>query len=93
MKKYLVQIRVDGETSSRIMTERELADLWETEDLAGVGYDFTTYDIDIFGHVSEVDTWSVVKPVLENKRWMEQEYRDYCEAVNEYGYDFESMDC
>ena len=90
MKKYFVQIRFDGETSCRLMTERELADHWETNDIAGVGCEYAAWDVDFFGKLIPINVEAVVEVVLRQKRWMEQEYRDYCEAVNEYGYDFET---
>ena len=92
MKSYLVQIEFDGEMSSRMMTERELADHWETDDIAGIGYKYFAFDVDTFGKAVPVDVYEIVQAVLADKREMEREYRDYCEAVNEYGYDFESME-
>lgn len=89
MKSYLVQIKFDGEVTSRMMTERELADHWETDDIAGIGCEYKAYDVDTFGQVTPINVYDTVQEILKGKREMEQEYRDYCEAVNEYGYDFE----
>ena len=91
MKKYLVQIKYDGEISSRMMTERELADHWETDDIAGIGCEYSAFDVDTFGKAVKVDVYEIVQAVLKEKREIEQEYRDYCEAVHEYGLDFERM--
>ena len=81
MKSYLVQIKLDGEITSKMMTERELADHWEMDDLAGIGCDYEAFNVDTFGKAVRVkNVYDIVKPVLDQKRWMEQEYRDYCEA-------------
>ena len=90
MKKYFVQIKFDGEISSSMMTERELAEHWETDELAGIGCEYAAWDVDTFGKLVPINVYKTVQEVLAEKRWMEQEYRDYCEAVNEYGYNFES---
>ena len=92
MKSYLVQITLDGESTSRMMTERELADRWEEDDLAGIGCEFAAFDVDTFGQVTPINVYDTVQEILKDKREMEQEYRDYCDAVNEYGYDFEWRD-
>ena len=92
MKKYLVQIRFDGEISSSVMSERELADLWEQDDISGIGYEFAAFDVDTFGEPIKINVYKTVQKILREKREIEQEYRDYCEAVNEYGYDFEIRD-
>ena len=91
MKTYLVQILFEGEMTSKMMTENQLADAWEQDDIAGIGMQFKAFDVDTFGQITPVNVYEIVSEVLENRRWMEQEYRDYCEAVNEYGYDFESV--
>lgn len=89
MKTYLVQIELDGEVSSKMMTERELADHWETDDIAGIGYKYSAFNVDTFGQATAVNVYNIVQEVLAQKRWMEQEYMDYCENVREYGLDFE----
>ena len=92
MKKYLVQIKFDGEIISAMMTDRELADHWETNEIAGIGLEYAAFDVDTFGQVTQINVYETVQEVLGQKRWMEQEYRDYCDAVNEYGDDFEGRD-
>ena len=91
MKTYLVQIKFDGEVTVKMMTERELADHWEMNDLAGIGCEYAAFDVDDFGKAVPINVYDTVKEVLDQKRWEQQEYRDYCEAVNEYGYGFEGM--
>jgi hypothetical protein len=85
MKTYLVQIRYDGDVTSRMMTVRQLADHWETDDIAGIGCEYAAYDVDTFGQVVPVNVYDIVQEELARKRWMEQEYRDCCEA-EQYGY-------
>jgi hypothetical protein len=89
---YLVQIRFEGEVFSKIMTGYELADRYETEAEAGIGEEYAAFDIRDFGNPVRVSVYDIVMPIIDHKRWMEQEYRDYCDAVNEYGYDFEGRD-
>ena len=88
MKKYFVQIWYEGEFSSRIMTELELAEHWEMDDIAGIGCEYRAFDIDTFGQVKEIDVYETVQEVLKGIREMRQEYDDYCRSVREYGYDF-----
>ena len=87
MKSYLVQIMLDGEVTSKMMTERELAEHWETEDLAGCGFVYSAFDVDTFGVATPINVYETAQRVLEEKREIDQEFWDYCEAVNEYGYD------
>lgn len=92
MKTYLVQITLDGETSSKMMTERELARHWENNDIAGIGYEYAAFDVSEFGKAEPVNVYDIAQEVLGQIRWEQEEYRDYCEAVNEYGYNFESQE-
>ena len=91
-KLFFVQIRFDGETWSRMMTGRELADRYETDAEAGIGEEYAAFDVSSFGNPVRINVYELVHPIIERKRWMDQEYRDYCDAVNEYGYDFEGRD-
>lgn len=77
-KQYLVKTDIDGEPINRVMTGREVATLYEDDQLSGIYGDIKVWDIsrDEPKRVSVID---LVDPILENKRWMEQEYRDYCE--------------
>ena len=91
MKTYFVQIKLDGETIGKTMNERELARHWEDNDIAGIGYEYAAFDVDTFGQITPVNVYDVVQDVLGQMRWEQQEYEDYCDAVNEYGYNFEGM--
>ena len=89
-REYLLKTVCDGIKQSSIKTARQIADIYETDQIAGGIYDsMTVIDLDTLQEISLTD---LVEPILANKRWMEQEYRDYCDAVNEYGYDFEGRD-
>ena len=89
-REYLLKTVCDGIKQSSIKTARQIADIYETDQIAGGIYNsMTVIDLDILQEISMTD---LVEPILANKRWMEQEYRDYCDAVNEYGYDFEGRD-
>ena len=92
MKMYLIQTRCGDETFSNVMNEKKLADLYEDDQICGYLDEIIAFDLSDFGNPLRVDVYNVVQPILENKRWMEQEYRDYCDAVNEYGLDFEGVD-
>lgn len=89
-KQYLVKITIDGEVSNSIETGRRIAEIYEEDQYAGMYQSIDVWDID--GDPKPISLLDLVRPILENKRWMEQEYRDYCDAVNEYGYDFEGRD-
>ena len=89
-KQYMVQIKLDGEISCKMMTGRELADRYDYEQEIGIGEEYEAFDVSRFGEPVRVNVYELVSEILDQKRWMDQEYRDYCEAVNEYGYDFES---
>lgn len=89
-REYLLKVTVDGETSASIETGRKIAELYETDRECGYMDNMEVWDIR--SDPVKIDLEELVGPILENKRWIEQEYRDYCDAVNEYGYDFEGRD-
>jgi len=88
MKTYFVQTKCDGEVSSSVKTLHELASLYELDQEACYLDDIVAYDISDYDHPVKVNVYETVTPYLEQRRWMEQEYRDYCELVNEYGYNY-----
>ena len=92
MTTYLVQTKCDGEIFCSVKTIQELADLYELDQVAGFLDGIVVYDISEYDHPVKVDLYDTIAPYLENRRWMEQEYRDYCEMVNEYGYDYPNDD-
>lgn len=88
-REYLLKIVCDDIKQASIKTGKQIADIYETDQIAGIYSSMRVYDLDTLQEISLLD---LVEPILANKRWMEQEYRDYCDAVNEYGYDFEGRD-
>lgn len=78
-KQYFVQIRFDGETWNHMMTGRELADRYETNAEAGIGEEYAAFDVNSFGNPVRINVYELVHPIIERKRWMHQEYLDYCE--------------
>lgn len=85
-KEYLLKTVCDGIRQSSIKTGKQIADIYDFDQDAGVYSSMEVYDLDT---LTKINLLNLVDPILENKRWMEQEYRDYCENVREYGLDFE----
>lgn len=77
-KQYLVKTDIDGEPINKVMTGREVADLYEQDQLCGVYGDIKVWDISE-DEPKRINLIDLVDPILENQRWMEREYRDYCE--------------
>lgn len=88
MKKYFVQTKCDGDICSSVKTLPELASLYELNREADYLDDIVAYDISDYDHPVKVNVMDTVTPYLERREWMEREYRDFCELVNEYGYDY-----
>ena len=88
-REYLLKTVCDGIRQSSIKTGRQIADIYETDQIACIYASMTVIDLDTLKEISLLD---LVEPILADKHWHEQEYRDYCDAVNEYGYDFEGRD-
>lgn len=84
-REYLLKIKLDGEVSFRIATGREIAQIYEEDQMAGIYDELTVYDLR--SEPAKISLHEIVDPILADKKWQEQEYRDYCDAVNEYGYD------
>ena len=81
-KKYLVQMLFDGETSGHMMTMRELADHYETDQICGIGYSYSVYDVSTYGTVITVNDWyDQVEEILYDKRQMQREYEEYCNEL------------
>ena len=92
MSTYLVQTKCDGEIFCSVKTLPELANLYQLNNDAGYLDDIVAFDITEFGNPVKIDIYDTVAPYLEQRQWMEQEYRDYCEMVNEYGYNYPNDD-
>ena len=76
-REYLLRSVCDGIKQSSIKTAREIADIYEMDQLADIYSSLEVFDLDTLQKVSLLD---LVEPILKNKRWMEQEYRDYCDS-------------
>ena len=88
MENYFVVTIFEGEEYGHVMTESELAHRWETEDIAGIGEEIRAWSYSKEQGMQEIDVYETVQAYLKGEREQEQEYRDYCETVNEYGYDY-----
>lgn len=89
-KRYLFKARIEDEQILSIETGKRIAEIYDEDQLCGIYSDMEVWDVS--GEPERISLLDLVGPILEQKRWMEQEYRDYCDAVNEYGYDFEGRD-
>ena len=91
-KKYFTIVMIDGEQCPSVKTEKELAEYWETNDLCGCYDEIVafTYNADT-QTMERVNVYDVAQNYLNQRNAIQQEYEDYCEAVNEYGLNFESM--
>ena len=78
LKQYLVKTSINDEPINRIMTANEIVDLYEQDQLSGVYGEIKVWDITKDEPV-RMDLLQMVEPVIAQRRWEEQEYRDYCE--------------
>lgn len=76
-KTYLVKTSIEDEPIVKLMTGKEVAKLYEDDQLSGIYGEIKVYDID--DDPRQISLLKLVEPILENQRWIEQEYRDYCE--------------
>lgn len=89
-KQYLFKVNIEGEWIASVETGRKIAEYYETDQFCGIYSEMQVWDIS--GDPKRISLLDLVEPILNQKRWMEQEYRDYCDNVNEYGLDFEGRD-
>ena len=89
-KQYLFKARIEDEQFLSIKTGKQIADIYEEDQLCGIYSDMEVWDVS--GDPKRISLLDLVEPILNQKRWIEQEYRDYCDSVNEYGLDFEGRD-
>ena len=76
-KTFLVKTSIEDEPITSLMTGKEITKLYEDDQLAGVYGEIKVYDIE--DEPKRINLLDLVAPILQNQRWMEQEYRDYCE--------------
>ena len=88
-KEYFVITFIDGEQCNRVMNIRELAELWQNDDICGCYDGIIAYKYNTVSHqLEEVNVYDLAQNYLKRQREIEDEYRDYCETVREYGYDY-----
>ena len=75
-KEYLLKTVCEDIRQSSIKTGKQIADIYEMDQIADIYSHMEVWDLDTMKRISLLD---LVEPILEQKRWMEQEYRDYCE--------------
>lgn len=75
-KEYLLKTVCEDIKQSSIKTGKQIADIYEMDQIAGIFAHMEVWDLDTMKKISLLD---LVSPILAQKRWMEQEYRDYCE--------------
>lgn len=75
-KEYLLKTVCEDIKQASVKTGKQIADIYEMDQIAGIYSHMEVWDLDTMKRISLLD---LVEPILENKRWMEQEYRDYCE--------------
>ena len=86
MKKYVVIIKLDGETDMVIKNERELAELWRDDDECGIYDSIEAYDY-IDGKMTEINVYEIATAYLNEQEEMQKEYEEYTEYLNEYGHE------
>jgi len=91
MDSYVTVIKCDGETFVSVKTRRELALRWEENDECGyldeeiIAFQYN----DATKQMEKVNVYEIAREYLRERDEIEQEYRDYCDLVNEYGYDYQ----
>ena len=77
-KEYLLKTSIEGEPINRVMTGKEIADLYDEDQLCGIYGEMKVYDIT--NEPVRISLLDLVEPILSHWEWMDREYRDYCEA-------------
>ena len=75
-KLFLFKARIEGDLVASVETGKRIAEIYDEDQLCGIYGDMEVWDIETMKQVSLLD---LVEPFIAQKRWMEQEYRDYCE--------------
>ena len=89
-KQYLFKVKIEDEWIASVKTGKQIAEYYDEDQFCGICSEMQAWDIS--GDPKRISLLDLVEPILNQKRWMEQEYRDYCDNVNEYGLDFEGRD-
>ena len=88
MKQYFVVARADEELFQNVKNERELAELWEMDNNCGVYNEIKAWEY-VDGEMKPVDVEEIAMAYLREQREIQEEYEEYTEMVNEYGYDYD----
>ena len=89
MDMYAVYTKFEDEENFCLMSRKELAELWENDQIAGGIYtDIRAFSYDSKAGFTPVDVDKLANEYLEERKAIQDEYEEYCEAVNEYGYDY-----
>lgn len=91
ISKYVVYTKCEDEEDFSMKTLKELAELWETDQIAGIFSEIKAFSYDSKAGFTPVDVYKLATDYLAERKAIQDEYEEYCEAVNEYGYDFEYM--
>ena len=85
MKEYFVKVFVDGDMSCSVENVKELSELWENNNECGYLDSIIAYDPDT---MKEVNVYDIAKAYISIRDERQREYEEYCEYINEYGYDY-----
>ena len=85
---YVVYTRYDDEEELSTMSLRTLAEIWETDQLAGIYNDIRAFTYDAEAGFTQVDVSELASKYLAECKAIQDEYEEYCETVNEYGYGY-----
>lgn len=86
MKEYFVTVESYGNTYHSVETEKSLAELWEQDQEAGFLDSIVAYDADT---LARVNVYEIASAYLAEQKAIQDEYEEYTEYVNEYGYDYQ----
>lgn len=88
MDRYAVYTKFEDEENFCLMSRKELAELWETDQIAGIYTDIRAFSYDSEAGFTPVDVSKLANEYLEERKAIQDEYEEYCETVNEYGYGY-----
>ena len=78
-KQYLFKAWIEDEQILAIKTGKQIAEIYEQDQLCGIYSDMEVWDVS-GKEPKEINYLDLIEPILQQKRWIEQEYRDYCES-------------
>ena len=75
-KQYILRAWIDGELNVSVVTAEELAHQYDMDQECGIYSKMEAWDAETMQQINYLD---VVLPILDQERWIEEEYRNYCE--------------